>query len=181
MPFTPPLAIRYTKQNCCLKKCSSGFTLIELLVVVLIIGILAAIALPQYNKAVAKSRIAALTPAIEAVYTAQKIYFMSHGEYAKDLNDLDLTISGIEFKNSSGQVYRMYLDSKKKTLVQLSEGAACGQDTRVPGVTVYLFYNRDARLKSCYAKNAAAAPICKAFSTAPCNKYGEDGVVCNME
>jgi prepilin-type N-terminal cleavage/methylation domain-containing protein len=58
-----------------------AFTLIELLVVVLIIGILAAIALPQYRKAVLKSRTARMLSNISSLYNALQIYRYTHGAY----------------------------------------------------------------------------------------------------
>ena len=66
----------------------NGFTLIELLVVVLIIGVLVAIAWPMYQKAVLKSRFAALMPIAKAMADSNEAYYLEHGEYASDPRDL---------------------------------------------------------------------------------------------
>ena len=87
-----------------------GFTLIELLVVVLIIGILSAIALPQYTKAVTKARFAEAFTNLKTVAEAVKVCEIANGrvQYSSgnrndtcaDLNNLDISLPGTEADGS---------------------------------------------------------------------------------
>ncbi|WP_428050735.1 type IV pilin protein [Candidatus Avelusimicrobium caledoniensis] len=71
---------------------NSGFTLIELLVVVLIIGILAAVALPQYQKVVERSKATQALTLLKAVAQAQTEYFLANGSYTRHFDDLSIDI-----------------------------------------------------------------------------------------
>ena len=71
-----------------------GFTLIELLVVVLIIGILSAVALPQYEKSVEKARFAEAVMAVQKVAQANQVYKMANGSFTNDITKLDIDYPG---------------------------------------------------------------------------------------
>ena len=62
-----------------------GFTLVELLVVVLIIAVLAAIALPQYQRAVRKAAFTEYQTWTKNALQAEELYFLEHGAYTDDL------------------------------------------------------------------------------------------------
>lgn len=69
-----------------------GFTLIELLVVVLIIGILAAIAVPQYFKVVEKGKAAEAFQYLASLKGAQERYLAKNGQYATSVSVFDVDL-----------------------------------------------------------------------------------------
>jgi prepilin-type N-terminal cleavage/methylation domain-containing protein len=69
-----------------------AFTLIELLVVVLIIGILAAIALPQYQIAVLKSHFVSQMPVARSILDSMDRYKLANGVFPTRFSELDITI-----------------------------------------------------------------------------------------
>ncbi len=73
-------------------KSSVGFTLIELLVVVLIIGILASVAVPQYQKAVQRARNTQLKNMMRAIFQAENAYYMANGQFSDNFDELDIDL-----------------------------------------------------------------------------------------
>jgi len=74
-------------------KSTKGFTLIELLIVVVIIGILAAIAIPKFANTKEKAYIAGMKADLRNLVTAQEAYFADNVTYASVLSNLNYNVS----------------------------------------------------------------------------------------
>lgn len=58
----------------------------------LIIGILAVIAVPQYQKAVYKSRATEALTMLKTIVQAQEVYYLANGEHTADISELDIEV-----------------------------------------------------------------------------------------
>src|SRR5690242_5514541 len=114
-----------------IKKLQKGFTLIELMIVVAIIGILAAIAIPNFIKFQARSKQSEAKANLKAIFTAQKAFFQEKDHFSSYTGD-------IGYEPERNNRYAYFLDSTATSLEDRSASTIAAAATYI-GVGVDVF------------------------------------------
>ncbi|WP_458402253.1 type IV pilin protein [Candidatus Avelusimicrobium sp.] len=151
---------------------TSGFTLIELLVVVLIIGILSAVALPQYQTAVLKSRYANMQVLAHTYYKAAQVFKLANGTWPSSFDELDVSLPGGVYENTTptaahcGKFTQYYCCLVSDVSDYQSSGVTCGLNDYRLGVDIKDFRNGK---EFCFAAtdDKPANRVCKSLGGVP--------------
>ncbi|WP_424244778.1 type IV pilus assembly protein PilE [Elusimicrobium posterum] len=149
-----------------------GFTLIELLVVVLIIGILASIALPQYTKAVEKSRTAEALIMLKNITDAANRYYLQHGSYVPDghpmnFEDLDIDIPNVnDFSNAWTKNFKYAIAAQSSNSLTLTATYGSSLSGKYYKIT---YFSSLGGLAERRCEDSDSLKTCKAFGASSCS------------
>jgi len=149
-------------------KNKKGFTLLELLVVVLIIGILAAVALPQYQRVKEKTIMAEGIQIAKQIAEANMRYYLVNNEYVDDIQNLDIDFGGK--REELYDTYRTITDNFTISSTNQSRTYKALVQRNPFNVTYYIYMDRgDSDVVKC--RSISGSKIQKEL----CNKLNADG------
>ena len=151
---------------------NKGFTLIEILVVVLIIGILAAVALPKYQIAVKKSEVAQVISLVRIIDKNQKTYYLANNRFADTLEQLDINVSAPD-----GWFCQLYNSGSIRNQNNATE---CYNPTVNPTISIVYYYDDERNYSQfkdklyCWGKNKNSIEdkVCASFGGKLLGGYG---------
>ncbi|MBW8034660.1 MAG: prepilin-type N-terminal cleavage/methylation domain-containing protein [Planctomycetes bacterium] len=142
---------------------NKGFTLVEILIVVVILGILAAIVIPQFSQASSEARVSSIKSNLQMVRSQIELYKIQHNEALPGAGTLDfvdaLTLQS-DIDGATGTDYGPYMQKFPVNAI-LDVGSVIGEivyGTTAPAVTADMGWNFNSTTGVFTALNAAALP-----------------------